>query len=161
MKRLLMIGMSVLLLCGGATWAGPLEDADAAYVRNDYSTAFRIFGSLAAQGHARAQYNLGAMYVQGHGVAQDYAEAAKWFRLAAAQGDAEAKSNLAVMYAQGKGVSQDNGRALMWAILSAVSGDADMVKKRDIIAKRMTPQQIAQAQKMANDCQQRKFKGCD
>jgi len=43
----------------------------------------------------------------------------------------------------------------------AVSADADAVKNRDFIAKRMTPQQIAQAQQMARDCQQRNFKGCE
>jgi uncharacterized protein len=49
----------------------------------------------------------------------------------------------------------------MWLNLASVSGIADAVKSRDFSAKRMTPQQISQAQKMARDCQQRKFKGCD
>jgi hypothetical protein len=35
------------------------------------------------------------------------------------------------------------------------------VKNRDIVAKRITPRQIAEAQQMASDCQQRKFKECD
>jgi hypothetical protein len=35
------------------------------------------------------------------------------------------------------------------------------VANADILAKRMTPQQIGEAQKMARECQQRNFKGCD
>jgi hypothetical protein len=35
------------------------------------------------------------------------------------------------------------------------------VVHRDIVAKRMTPQQIADAQKLARDCLARNFKGCD
>jgi hypothetical protein len=49
----------------------------------------------------------------------------------------------------------------MWFNLGAASGDVNGVKERDIAAARMTPQQIAVAQKMARECQQRNFKGCD
>ena len=44
-----------------------------------------------------AQSILGAMYYNGHGVAQDYAEAVKWFRLAANQGDANAQTILVLI----------------------------------------------------------------
>ena len=47
--------------------------------------AVKWYRQAAAQGNARAQFNLGVLYVEGLGVAQNYAEAAKWFRLAAAQ----------------------------------------------------------------------------
>lgn len=65
------------------------------------------------------------------------------------------------MYSYGNGVPQDFVRAHMWFNLGAVLGDADAVKYRDLAAKRMTPPQIAEAQKMARDCHQRNFKGCD
>ena len=42
------------------------------------------------QGNANAQFNLGACYENGEGVAQDMKLAATWFGKAAAQGDAEA-----------------------------------------------------------------------
>ena len=95
------------------------------------------------------------------GVAQDYAETVKWYRLAAAQGVANAQNNLGRMYNNGEGVTQDYIRAHMWLNLGAASGDANRVKYRDIVASKMTPQQIAQAQKMASDCQQKNFKGCE
>jgi uncharacterized protein len=58
---------------GGAAVAGPLEDAEAAWSKHDYATAFRLFRSLAEQGDATAQKRLGDMYEQGQSVPQDYA----------------------------------------------------------------------------------------
>jgi hypothetical protein len=58
------------------------------------SEAVRLYHLAAAQGHATAQNNLGAMFGNGHGVVQDRAEAIRWYRLAAAQGHAQAKANL-------------------------------------------------------------------
>jgi hypothetical protein len=65
------------------------------------------------------------------------------------------------MYEDGRGVEQDFVRAYMWLDLGARSGDADSLKSRDLEATLMTPKQIAQAQKMAGECQRRKFKQCD
>ena len=130
-------------------------------VLQDYAEALKWLRLAAAQGHAMAQFGLGVMYDQGQGVAQNYAEAVKWYRLAAAQGDAPAQSNLGMMYAKGQGVAQDYVRAHMWFNLGAVSGDTNAVKGRDIVATTMTAQQIAEAQKLARECQQRNFKGCD
>jgi hypothetical protein len=45
--------------------------------------------------------------------------------------------------------------------LAAVVGDASAVKNRDITARKMTPQQIAEAQKLARECQARNFTKCD
>jgi TPR repeat protein len=40
---------------------GPSEDADKAYHRGDYKTAYRLFKQLAEQGNVKAQNNLGEM----------------------------------------------------------------------------------------------------
>ena len=114
-----------------------------------------------AQGDARAQYNLGVMYGNGQGVAQNYAEALKWYKLAAAQGDARAQFNLALMYDKGQGVAQNYVKAHMWFNLVAVSGDNDAIEERVKVARRMTAQQIAQAQQMASACQASHYKNCD
>lgn len=63
--------------------------------------------------------------------------------------------------AEGKGVVQDYVRAHMWLNLSAASGYSRAVESRDTVAKLMTPQQIAEAQKLARECQARQFKGCN
>jgi hypothetical protein len=158
-SRLLLTALTALLLSVGAAWAGPVEDGRAASQRDDYATAMRISRTLAAQRYAHAQYVLGVTYYIGKGTAQDYAEAAKWFRLAAAQGSTSAQFNLGTMYDQGQGVEQDYVHAHMWSSLGGASGDG--VKNRDLVAVRMTPQQIADAQKMARECQQHDFAGCD
>ena len=72
-----------LLSVASTAWAGPFEDGMAAYDRKDYATSLRIFRTMAAQGDASAQYNLGVMHDSGRGVAQDYTEAVKWYRLSA------------------------------------------------------------------------------
>lgn len=117
----------VLGLCGtllsGVALAG-LDEGVAAYEQGNYAKAVQEFRSLAAQGHASAQFNLGVMYGNGQGVAQDYQEAVKWYRLAAAQGHADAQSNLGVMYDNGQGVAQDDQEAVKWYRLSATQGNA-------------------------------------
>ncbi len=74
------------------------EKGKEAYDRSDYEAALREWRPLAEQGDARAQSNLGAMYLNGQGVEQDYAEAVKWYRLAAEQGHAGAQYNLGQKY---------------------------------------------------------------
>jgi uncharacterized protein len=131
--------------------AGPLEDGSAAYDRGDFATALRLFHLLADQGNALAQFNLGFMYSNGRGVTQNDAEAVKWYRLAADQNDAVAQSNLGDMYSYGRSVPKDYVRAQMWFILSAEHGNQTAAEKREINAQHMTPEQVADAQKLARE----------
>ena len=125
-------------------------------VPQDYAEAMKWFRLAAAQGHALAQHNLGFMYTNGQGVPQDYAETMKWYRLAAAQGRAEAQNNLGFMYHNGRGVPQDYVQAHMWYNLAASrlspGKDRDAaVEYRDIVARKMTPAQLAEAQRLARE----------
>ena len=124
----------------------------------DHAEALKWFRLAAEQGDAGAQYNLGVSYDQSQGVPQDYAEALKWYRLSAEQGNADATHNLGGMYAEGNGVPQDYVQAHMWFNLAASrapaseAGVRDMaIKGRDIVASKMTPEQIAEAQKLARE----------
>ena len=83
-------------------------------------------------------------------MAQDYAAAAGWYRKAADQGNADAQYNLGNKYANGQGVPQDYVQAHKWFNLSATSGDADAVKNRDLVASKLSPAQIAEAQRLAS-----------
>ena len=109
----------------------------------------------AEQGYADGQYNLGVMYDRGEGVPQDDAEAVRWYRLAAEQGYAEVQFNLGVRYTNGRGVPQDYVVAHMWFNLAGAqsSGDARaaLVKGRDAVEAKMTPEQIAEAQRLARE----------
>ena len=88
-------------------------------------------------------------YDNGRGVPQDDAEALKWYRKAAEQGYALAQTNLGFMYDHGRGVPQDYVLAHMWFNL-AVAAAGNSAMARDIAAK-MTPAQIAEAQKLARE----------
>jgi uncharacterized protein len=103
---------------------GTIEEARSAFVRGDYAIALRLWRSLADQGNAEAQFNLGFMYADGQSVPQNYSEAAKWFRLAAAQGDPAAQFNLGLMYDKGDGVAQNFAEAAKWYRLAADQGVA-------------------------------------
>lgn len=118
-------------------------------VPKDFVEAVKWFSQAADQGLAYAQNNLGLMYGEGQGVPQDYAEAAKWYRKAAEQGEVLAQSNLGFSYELGNGVPQDNKLAYMWYNLAALQGNAIAQKKLNIVAKKMTPSQITEAQKLA------------
>jgi TPR repeat protein len=116
-----------LILAFGLAWpaiAGPREDADAAYSRQDYATTLRLLKPLADQGDADAQNLLGLMYGNGQGVPKDDAQAVKWYRLAADQGGALAQVSLGLMYAEGQGVPKDDAQAVKWYRLAADQGDA-------------------------------------
>jgi TPR repeat protein len=118
----------------------------------------------AAQGDAGAQGILGILYDQGRGVPQDYTKARLWYEKTAAQGNADAQTLLGVLYYYGRGVPQDYMRAHMWLNLAAAryTGDEqkDAAKYRDLVAGVMTPAQIAEAQRLAQQCEARQFKGC-
>ena len=111
--------------------------------------------TAAEQGDADAQYTLGVMYATGRGVPQNDGEAARWVRLAAEQGFAEAQGLLGTAYASGQGVPQDDIQAHMWLPLAAARtiGQAQglVVGVRDDVAARMTPEQIAEAQRLARE----------
>lgn len=130
-------------------------------VPQNYARAEKLFRLAAKQGDASAQTLLGVMYAKGQGVPQKYAEAAKWYRLAAKQGEVSAQYNLGIMYAQGQGVPQDNVKAHLWFNLAAIAGDEDSISNRDITATKMSPQQIAKAQQMAENCIDKNLKDCD
>jgi TPR repeat protein len=82
----------------------------------------------------------------------DYTAAVGIFRPLADRGDAMAQYRLGFMYLEGRGVPQDHVRAHMWFNLSAARGSLGGAAMRDQLAKqRMTPAQIAEAQKLARE----------
>ena len=146
------LGASLILLSAGIASADPFEGARTAYQKQDFATALRLFRSLADQGNAAAQADLGVMYGGGEGVPQNFAEAVKWFRKAADQGDAAAQFNLGIMYRDGKGVPR------MWLSLAAAQLPAsketlrrNAISARDFVAFKLTTARIAKAQKMAEE----------
>ncbi len=129
-----------------------------AYNRGDYETALKKFLPLAKQGLAAAQLNLGLMYANGQGGPQDYGEGMQWIRRAADQGDAAAQSNLGVMYDEGQGVPKDSIQAYMWVTLSVEQGFEPAKELLETLEKEMTPDQSAEAQRLAREWKQKSAK---
>ena len=129
--------------------------SDGLSVPQDYAEAVRWFRLAADQGDAEGQFNLGVMYDEGKGIPQDRAEAARWYQLAADHGHVSAQFNLGLMYGSGKGVPQDDVEAHMWLNLATAQASAEerdeYVNERDNVAARMTPEQIAEAQRRARE----------
>jgi len=123
----------------------------------DHNEAVKWFRPAANHGDAAAQFYLGVMYSEGQGVPQDFTEAAKWYRLAADQGDAQAQYNLGLSYAKGQTGEPDNVSAYVWFNLAAAHFPASdgrrnvAVTSRDAVANKMTPDQIAEAQKRSRE----------
>jgi len=79
----------------------------------------------------------------------DYDTALKEFRPLAERGKAVAQWSLGIMYERGRSVPQDYVQAYRWYTLAAAKGLKEAVKGRDLLEKRMTPTQIAEAQRLA------------
>ena len=95
------------------------------------------------------------MYRNGEGVPQDDAEAVRWYRLTADQGFARAQYSLGLLYENGEGVPQDYVQAHMWtnlAVAQSFGEDRDRRERnRDIIAAKMTAEQVVEAHRLARE----------
>ncbi|WNV04704.1 tetratricopeptide repeat protein [Candidatus Methylospira mobilis] len=117
----------------------------------DYAEAATWYRKAAEHGNVLAQLNLGWAYNEGEGVTRDYDEAMSWYRKAAEQGNAVAQNNLGWMYEEGKGVPRDLVTAYMWYSFAAAQGQERAKSEIDSIERKMTQEQIAEAQKRAEE----------
>ncbi|MFZ0692907.1 MAG: tetratricopeptide repeat protein, partial [Alphaproteobacteria bacterium] len=118
-------------------------------VPQDYAEAEKWLKRSADKGDARAQSHLGYLYQKGLGVDQSDPEAFRLYHLAADQGLAEGQLNLGIMYATGTATLQDFVQAHMWFNLAAAQGDKAAAENRDQLARKMTKEQIENAQTLA------------
>jgi uncharacterized protein len=122
-------------------WLGACYDLGHG-VPADPGAAAQWYRKAAEQGHANAQHNLAHLYEVGQGLPPDYAltAAATWYRRAADQGYRPAQANLGALYYLGHGVRRDLVQAYKWFALAGATDN------RDYVAKRLSPQQIPEAQ---------------
>lgn len=146
---LVIIASTCLILSGYSIPAqsGDLEDSEAVLKENLLP---------AQQGDPQAQIFVGYLYETGQGVQQDYTRAALWYWKAAEQGNALAQYQLGNMYNLGKGVSQNYILAYMWLDLAARGGNSSSKEMRRIVASKMSPGEIAEAKRMADEWKPKK-----
>ena len=143
MRAFLLALTALMLFATTPVAAGDMKDAEAA--------VFRLWKPLADQGDTHPQALIGMMYYRGAGVPKDYAKAVYWWTKAAKKRHAKAQYYCGAMYYQGTGVPEDYVLAYAWVSIAAAQGRADGKKAKAIIAKRMTPTQIAEAQKVSRE----------
>jgi uncharacterized protein len=131
-------------------------------VLQDYSEAMKWYRLAADQKDRMAEFGLGLMYGLGKGVPKNMQEAYNWYRRSAAQGLPQAQYIIGSLYMAGDGVDMDLQRAHMWLNVAASSAAPELKvpEMRDAVAKRLTPAQLTEAQKMAQTCLQSKFQDC-
>lgn len=116
----------------------------------DYTEAAKWYRKAAEQNYDEAQFHLGRFYANGLGVVKNDEEATKWFRKAAEQNYAPAKVFLGIHYANGQGVARDVVEAYAWLNLAAEKEEL-AVKYRNTLMKKMSPQQVADAEKRTKE----------
>jgi uncharacterized protein len=118
------LGIAVIVLSAATrVIAGDFEDGLKFYGDARYTEAREAFEKAAARGDARAQFQLGLIYFNGHGVVQNFQEAKSWYEKAATGGDTMAAYNLGLMYTNGEGVAKDYAKAAGWYAKAADHGD--------------------------------------
>lgn len=123
-------------------------------VEQNLTEAAKWFGMAAEQGIAKSQYELGLLYLGGEGVPQFFQGAFKLFQKASEQGHAGAQANLGTMLAWGMGVPKDPITGYAWLNLSASQGNIVASSVLVEESKKLTPLQLAEAQKLSVQLQQ-------
>jgi tetratricopeptide (TPR) repeat protein len=123
-------------------------------VQRDYAKAVNWYRRAADQNNAQAECLLGDCYANGHGVPKDGAETIKWYLKAANQDFVPAQGYLSYCYDKGHLVKKNIVEYYKWeSIELSHVRDPDDPIVLDGIAKKMTPDQLAQAQKEISEFQ--------
>ncbi len=134
----------------------------------DYEKVIKLIQKKAEQGNESARFELAGMYLHGDILAapsdnpllinQDYQQAIRWYLKLAERGGSFAHSaqrQLGRIYSKGEGVPQNYIEAYKWLILAALEPDESLAKHyveaRDALRLKMSPQQVAEAQKLAKE----------
>jgi GAF domain/Sel1 repeat/PilZ domain len=107
--------------------------------------------TLAAQGDAEAQYQMGVRYDEGEGVLKDDTQAVQWFQRAADLGNVDAQAHLGAYYWAGRGVPRDLSKAYMWSMIALAGGDDNSKSRLQGLASQMTRAQISAARRQAEE----------
>jgi len=139
-------------------------------VSKDRTEAEKWFRRSAGQGHPMGQVFLGVLYHR----SKARTEAVRWFRRAAEQGLVASQNFMGKYYENGWGVPQDYVQAHKWYNLAASRSQGKVslsqsqglnkklmqenqdkhesyVRDRNSLEKKMTPSQVAEAQKLARE----------
>jgi TPR repeat protein len=125
-------------------------------VPNDALEAANWMSKAAASGLTEAEYDYSVMLLRGQGLKRDEPKAVDYLKAAAEKGVAGAQNRLAHVYLDGvAGIAASPSEALKWRLIAKANGIAKDDKLELLIAS-LPPDQIAAAQKAADDWRERK-----
>ncbi len=120
-------------------------------VARDVQKSLTLYEQAANAGHVKAMHNLGVLIAAGGvGGKPDYGKAIEWFQKAADHGLKDSQYNLGLLLAHGLGGPQDRVEAYKWFDLASQQNDAESLRKRDMVAKKMSATDIALARVRAS-----------
>ena len=124
----------------------------------DFVEASRWYRRAAQAGNILAQAKLGRMLAGlsdnetfNTGLPRDYPEALDWLTRSAERSNSIAQTALGIMYYGGRGVPRDYVQARMWNILAMRAGNYEAGLTDQNFSMAMTPEQTAQAERLAQD----------
>lgn len=117
--------------------------------QRDLGLAKIWYQRAAERGNAKAMHNLAVLHAEGAAGKPDYAMATEWFRRAAELGVRDSQYNLAVLLGRGLGAPTDLAQSYLWFSVAAGQGDEDARRKRDEVAQRLKPEDLAAAKALA------------
>lgn len=151
MNKQILPAILLLVMMVVPVYANDFQEGLDAIHETNYEKALEKLIPLAEHGHPAAQYNIGVMHEWGNGMPQDNANALKWYKRSAERSHKDAQNNLGALYSKGEGTEQNFIEALKWFIIATKNGSEGGQKNILIVEKRMSYEQISQAQKLAND----------
>lgn len=129
-KPAALLATSLLVISAMASLAGcqreqaTSPDKTAAVRPSDPATEL----ARAHNGDARAQFNVGLLYLKGEGVPQDYKEARFWIEKAAQQGNADAQISMARLLLN-ENISRENmDKARQWLEMASSQGTEEATR---------------------------------
>ena len=145
--RLLCFSLLLCFVFPILSYADQLEDAKAAIQNEDFTKSYELLLPLGEENNAEAQFILGSLYINGHGVEKDDTKGLSWIMKSARQGydqarlralsiyfelagrgDASAMYNLGYMYLHGWGGEQDPDVGIGWLESAAKNGHVRSAK---------------------------------
>ena len=129
---------------------------------SDYVKAYGLIYSAAIQGNVKSQLQLGQIFSKGFVYKKNCADGVRWFKLAASNGNAVAQQNLGFQYFEGTCVPPNYLYGYMWWSLSlAQEEDLFLRSALEKRTNKMSKEQVAEAQKLADKCFKSNYRKCD
>jgi TPR repeat protein len=120
-------------------------------VLTDFAEAEEWTRKAAETDELETVIKLARMYRYDPGPESKMREAVNLFKRAAAMGDRSALYELGVLNENGEGVQRSDVQAYMWYELAASENDQTAASARDSVAKRLTTDEIAKAERLARE----------